>query len=315
MTLSTDTGDGLRPGRILVTGAAGFAGTHLMRELGMCEGDVAVDIGDDFQVPNGVRSLAWDLNCEPPHDLDGFDYIVHLAAMSSVGKSLADIRKAYEINLIGTVSLLEFTVSRCPDARILIVSSAEVYRPSDGRLGEDSEIGPINPYGSTKAAAEIAALQFARSYDLDVVIARPFPHIGPGQSADFAFPSFCRRIIEARRHGIGSMRVGNLLPVRDYLYVTDVARAYGDLLAHGRSGEAYNICSGTGHSVEDMLRQLMEIAGVSLELEVDPQLFRPVDVEFQVGDPSRMMALHGWRPEIDLNEGLRRLFSWWEARS
>ncbi|MFO8182972.1 MAG: GDP-mannose 4,6-dehydratase [Candidatus Aegiribacteria sp.] len=303
------------PGSILVTGAAGFAGSHLMRELEMGEGDAAVDLTDDFPAPAGVRKVAWRLPSPHPDELGAFRCIVHLAAISSVSGTMNDMRRAFEVNLMGTISVLEYAAARCPGARILLVSSAEVYRPSPRPMDEDWEIGPINPYGSSKASAEITAFQMAGNHGLDLVIARPFPHLGPGQSENFALPSFCRRIISARREGTRSIRVGNLSPVRDYLYVSDVVRAYRCILGRGGSGSVYNVCSGTGCSMADMVMMLMDIAGVSLELEADPELTRPVDVEFQVGDPSRIRSQLGWSPEVDRIEGMRRLFSWWEART
>jgi len=304
----------LEPGPVLVTGAAGFMGYHLMQELRMGEGDFAVDVRDDYEVPGGVRKIIWKLPSSPPEELGEVRYIVHLAAMSSVSKSLREIHKAYEINLMGTVSVLEYMVSKCPGARMLLASSSEVYKANDDLITENSEIGPRNPYGTTKAAAEIAAMQFARNYELDIVITRAFPHLGPGQSEDFAFPSFCRRIIESHRDGSNVIRVGNLNPVRDYLYVTDVARAYRYILSRGHSGSIYNICTGKGNSIGDMVSMLIGISGLDIKLEVDPDLFRPVDVEFQVGNPSRLQSLLGWKPEVDRLEGLNKLFSWWKAR-
>lgn len=305
----------LPSGPILVTGAAGFVGSHLMRELEMGEGDAAVDVTDDFPAPAGVRKVAWRLPSPHPDELEQFRCIVHLAAISSVSRTMNDIRRAFEVNLMGTISVLEYAAARCPGARILLVSSAEVYKPSQRPMDEDWKIGPINPYGSSKASAEITAFQIASNHGLDLVVARPFPHLGPGQSENFALPSFCRRIITARREGTRSIRVGNLSPVRDYLYVSDVVRAYRYILGRGSSGSVYNVCSGTGCSMADLVRMLMNVAGVSLELEADPDLSRPVDVNFQVGDSSRIRSQLGWSPEVDRVEGMRRLFSWWEART
>jgi len=144
------------PGPILVTGAAGFVGYHLMKELRMGKGDIAVDTTDDFSAPEGVKKIQWTLPSPPPEELGDVRYIIHLAAMSSVSKSLKEIHRAYEINLLGTVSILEYMVSHCPRARLLLASSAEVYKSSNDLITENSEIGPLNPYGTTKAAAEIA---------------------------------------------------------------------------------------------------------------------------------------------------------------
>ncbi len=305
----------LEPGPLLVTGAAGFVGGHLMRELGMGPGDVAADVTTDYEVPEGVRKVVWELPSPAPPDLPEVRYIVHLAAMSSVSRSLREVHRAYEINLMGTVSVLEYMAASCPGARLLLASSAEVYRATDDLITEQSEIGPRNPYGTTKAAAEIATFQFARNYGLDIVVARSFPHFGPGQSAGFAFPSFCRRIIGAGASGPRSIRVGNLNPVRDYLYVTDVTRAYGCILGRGLSGSIYNVCTGQGNSIGDMVEMLIEVSGAKLELSVDRELFRPADVEFQVGDPRRLTSLLGWSPVVSRREGLERLLDWWRERT
>jgi len=304
----------LEPGPILVTGAAGFAGYHLMKELGMGEGDFAADVNTDFEAPEGVTRISWRLPSTPPAELKFVRYIIHLAAMSSVSESLKEVHRVYKINLMGTLSVLEYMISECPKAKMLFVSSSEVYKSTDDLISENCGIGPRNPYGTTKAAAEIAAFQFARNYDLDIVIARSFPHYGPGQSMDFALPSFCRRILDTRRSGNNVIRVGNLSPVRDYLYVTDVVRAYRCILSRGMSGSVYNVCTGAGISIADMVSMLIDISGMDIKLKTDPDLFRPSDVEFQVGDPSRLQSLAGWKPEVDRIEGLRKLFSWWEAR-
>ena len=258
--------------------------------------------------------MVWELPSTAPEELGPVRYIIHLAAVSSVSESMRHLRRTWETNLNGTVSVLE-TMARCsPDARMLLVSSSEVYRPAGRLLDEAAEIGPVNPYGASKAAAELAARQMAESHGLDVVISRSFPHFGPWQDPGFAIPSFCRRIAKAAGRGGDSVRVGNLSPVRDYLYVDDVTRAYCHLLAGGRSRAAYNVCSGRGRSMGEIVGLLLEISGADVELEVDPDLCRPVDVEFQVGDPTRLRALLGWRRRFDLEKGLRELYAWWEER-
>jgi GDP-4-dehydro-6-deoxy-D-mannose reductase len=302
------------PGPVLVTGAGGFVGGHLMRRLGMGEGDIATDVTTDFEAPEGVRKVVWNLPSEAPKEIGEVRFIVHLAAMSSVSRSLREVHRAYEINLMGTLSVLEYMVARCPGARLLLASSAEVYRSCDGLITESSGIGPRNPYGTTKAAAETAAFQYAGNHGLDIVVTRAFPHFGPGQSGGFVLPSFCRRILASRGSGERTIRVGNLKPVRDYLYVTDVTSAYACILSRGRSGSIYNVCTGQGSSIEDMARMLIGISGEDLDLRIDPELFRPADVEFQVGDASRVTALLGWSPAVSREEGLRMLFRWWEEK-
>jgi GDP-4-dehydro-6-deoxy-D-mannose reductase len=299
---------------VLVTGAAGFVGQHLMRELALGEGDYATDIEDGFQAPPGVSRLSWRLPGEPPSELGEVSCVVHLAAVSSVGRSLGDMQRTYRINLMGTLSVLEYMVRRSPGARLLLVSSSEVYEPSDAVLTEESPIGPINPYGESKLAAERAALQYAAIHGLDVVVTRAFPHYGPGQATDFALPAFCSRIAEAERSGTEVIRTGNLEAIRDYLHVDDVVRAYANILYKGRSGLAYNVCSGSGRSMRAMVQMLLEMARTDLRIEVDRELFRPVDVKRQVGDPSRLRSLSGWAPTVSLDDGLRGLLEHWRRK-
>jgi GDP-4-dehydro-6-deoxy-D-mannose reductase len=310
----TRNGARLEDGPILVTGAGGFAGRHLMNELNMGEGDVSADVDDRYPVPEGVRKVVWSLPNDPPPELDEVRHIVHLAAMSSVSRSLREVQKAYEINLIGTLSVLEYMVERSRNARLLFISSSDVYGSTEELMTEDTAIVPCNPYGATKAAAEIAVSQFTRNYDLDAVVTRSFPHFGPGQDSTFALPSYCRRIIKARREGSRAIVTGNLEPVRDYLYVSDVVRAYAGLLARARKGSTCNVCSGQGRSMRELIETLISLSGLHLGLEADSSLIRPVDVSRQVGSPARLHAVTGWEQEIPIETGLRTLLEWWEDR-
>lgn len=310
----TPCGVSIPDGSVLLTGAAGFAGAHLMTGLGLGEGDAATDVTDSFPAPPGVSRMAWRLPERPPEGLGGFRSVVHLAALSSVEGSHGNIRDIYSVNLMGVIELLGFVRSRCPGARVLLVSSSEVYSPSDLPLDEDSPMQFRSPYASSKAAAEQAAAQFRMETGLDVVIARSFPHYGPGQAGNFALPSFCRRIIEARRQGATALRAGNLFPVRDYLHVKDVVRAYALLLSLGEPGEAYNVCSGTGVSMGEMLDLLLKVSGADLSVTADPTLARKGDHHRQVGNPRKLRALGGFAPSVGHGEGLAELYSWWNRR-
>lgn len=306
----------LEDGPILVTGAGGFAGRHLMYQLEMGEGDFATDLGDSFEAPPGVARLSWRLPGGPVPDAlrGGARYIVHLAGVSSVAHSGMDAAGIYSVNTAGTAALLDWAASSSRGARILFASSSEVYGPSSGRLSESSPLAPRSAYGGSKAAAEEAVRQFARSGGLDTVIARPFPHFGPWQDARFALPSFCRRIIEAARGGTGPIPVGNLAPVRDYTYIGDVVEAYSTILARGRAGTVYNIASGEGRTMAAILDILIGMSGEAVEAVADPSLLRESDVSVQVGSASRLEAL-GWRRRYTLEEGLRLLLGWWEERT
>jgi len=306
----------LEDGPILVTGAAGFAGRHLMYQLEMGGGDFASDLDDSFEAPPGVARLSWRLPGGPVPDAlrGGARYIVHLAGVSSVAHSGMDAAGIYTVNTAGTAALPEWAASSCPGARVLFVSSSEVYGSSPDRLFESSPVAPRNAYGGSKAAAEEAVRQFARSSGLDTVIARPFPHFGPWQAAHFALPSFCRRILEAAKSGTGAISVGNLAPVRDYTYIGDVVEAYSTVLARGKAGTVYNIASGEGRTMSAILDILLGMSGRSVSVAPDPSLLRETDVSVQVGSASRLEAL-GWRRRYTLEEGLRLLLGWWEERT
>lgn len=301
-------------GPVLVTGAGGFVGAHLMDWLGMGPGDVASDITDDFPSPPGVRRVAWILPHPPPEGLGGFGSIIHLAARSSVESSRTDLRDVYAVNLMGTIEVLDLALSRCPGARVLMVSSSEVYASSTEPLSEDHPLFPRSPYSASKIAAEHVAAHYSTEEGLHVVTARSFPHYGPGQASRFALPSFCRRLIEAGSSGTGVLRVGNLYPVRDYLHVSDVVRAYALLLQHGEQGGVYNVCSGKGVSMGDLLHVLIKVSGTELTVAEDPSLTRTIDHRSQVGDPGRTRALTGFEPSVGHQEGLSELYSWWNRR-
>jgi GDP-4-dehydro-6-deoxy-D-mannose reductase len=310
----TSGGYRLDPGAVLVTGAAGFAARHLMEALGMGPGDFAADVTADFDAPEGVRRIAWELPGQPPHGLGPVRYVFHLAAISSISRSFEDPAVVYSVNASGTASVLEYVRRSCPGARLVLASSAEVYGASADPLSESCPARPVTPYGGSKLAAEVAALQSRRASGADVVIARCFPHFGPWQSPGFALPSFCRRVLEAVHESGRAIRVGNLSAVRDYLYVDDVVRAYLCLASSGEAGGIYNVCSGTGASMQELLMKIIDLAGSRLAVEPDPELFRPVDIPVQIGDPTRLESL-GWSRGTGIEDGLRRLYDWWRDRT
>jgi GDP-4-dehydro-6-deoxy-D-mannose reductase len=299
----------LDDGPILVTGAAGFAGRSLMEMFGLGPGDIAADAFEDFPVPAGVRKILWELPGSPHSALGEVRYIVHLAGLSSVAHSHADKDAVMEVNTAGTASVVEWTAARSPGARILLASSADVYLPSKGLLSEDSSIAPRSPYGQSKLMAE----KVLENSGLDWTISRSFPHYGPCQQGHFVLPSFCRRIIHAVRNGEETITTGNLSAVRDYLYIEDVVRAYACLLARGRTGGVYNVCSGIGHSIGELLDMLMAISGTGLRAVTDPHLLRSEDQYSQIGDSSRLCGL-GWKMNVSLEDGLGFLYKWWEER-
>jgi GDP-4-dehydro-6-deoxy-D-mannose reductase len=213
------------------------------------------------------------------------------------------------VNAVGTLRVLEAARRIDPKPRVLLIGSAEVYgpvTPADVPITEDHPLRPVTPYAASKVAAEYLGIQYDAGFDVPVLRARSFNHIGPGQSGRFVVNDIASRIVDAMKlGGDAPIRVGNLSARRDYTDVRDVVRAYRMLVDRGERGQAYNVCSGVDVSVEDLAHRLLAIAGAHLKLEVDPALMRPVDVPVMVGDNARLRTATGWAPSYTLDDTLR----------
>lgn len=308
--------------RVVVTGANGFAGQHLVRAL-LAEGGAELVAGvyggrDEALENEGVDVLPLDVTSRSSV-LEMLreaapERIYHLAGQASVGHSFEAPLATWEVNATGTLLLLEgVREAGLRGVRVLLISSAEVYGavPADRQpASEDLPLRPLTPYGASKAAAEMVALQAALGGVAEVVIARSFNHIGPGQDTRFVLPSLARQLA-ASAASIGAsdeLRVGNLDVVRDFLDVRDAVRAYRIIMEQGDSGTAYNVCAGRPLCLEDVVRRMMELSGGSTRLVVDRERIRPVDIPELVGDASRLRSL-GWEPRISLDRTLRDLLA------
>lgn len=306
--------------RVLVTGADGFVGRRLVRALVARSDDVTAACRPGGPAPaewlgrevGRVRCVPLELATGAPLEIETgrLDAVVHLAAVSSGSAARADPGYAWEVNAVGTARLLaavEQQRERGGDNPVvLLVSSAEVYGVGEARPRRETDpVAPVAPYGTTKAAAELAGLEHWRRTGLRVVIARPFPHTGPGQPPAFVVPGFARRLREARRTGARTVTTGNLDPVRDLLDVRDVVIAYLGLLDRGSPGEIYNVARGEGISVRALFERLARLIGVDASPRVESGLLRPGDIPHLVGDPSKLARATGWRPTITLDETLR----------
>jgi GDP-4-dehydro-6-deoxy-D-mannose reductase len=294
--------------KVLITGAGGFVGRHLMDALAGAQPDWKLDApaepGHAFalDVTDAKAVSAWVRNSRP-------DMVVHLAAIAAVTASVKDPRLAWTVNLEGTLNLVLALQQHAPGAHLLFVSSAEVYGASfdNGRPADESALlQPVNPYAASKAAADILVRQAAAG-GLSATVARPFNHTGPGQSEAFVAPNFAGQIarIEA---GLGPplIEVGSLDEERDFLDVADVVSAYR-LLLERRSDPAargvFNVASGVAVGIGDLLDKLLSHAGVKIEVRVDPRRLRSTPMRRVVGDASRLRAL-GWAPTKTLDETL-----------
>lgn len=286
--------------RVLVTGSiGGFVGPWLLRHL-RDEGDevvelpLAVDIADAGAVAEAL-------------DGGAPEAIYHLAAQSNVKRSWEDPVGTFTVNALGTLNLCSAAARLPGKPRVLIVSSAEVYgqvAPERMPVAEDEPFAPVTPYAASKVAAEMIGLQAWLGQGLEVIRARAFNHAGPGQHQGFVLPDLASQVASAARGELPRISTGNLEVSRDLTDVRDVVRAYRLLVVHGRPGEAYNVCRGEASLISDVLRRLMEIAGVNVPVWTDPARARPVDVVKHVGDPARINALTGWEPMIPFDQTL-----------
>jgi GDP-4-dehydro-6-deoxy-D-mannose reductase len=296
--------------RALLTGASGFVGGYLARHLEQC-GDEVVALADSVDLGHsaGAEAFRDQLQESKP------DVIYHLAALTHVGRSWEDPASTMRVNAMGTLSVLEAARVQSHPPRVMLISSSEVYGAGEGRLiCEDDPLRPVTPYAASKVSAEYLGLQAFLGRGLDVVRARPFNHIGPGQADIFVVSALARRIVEAERAGGGPIAVGNLTAARDFSDVRDVVRAYRLLATSGAAGEVYNVCSGVARQVEELFKILIAHSSVTVEPREDPELFRPIDVPMLVGDNSRLVELTGWHPEIELSQTLVAVLEYWRAR-
>jgi len=293
--------------RSLITGGRGFVGTWLADHLRAC-GDDVVAIDNEVDVTDPSALLAAVSEAGP-------DAIYHLAALTHVGDSWDEPLRVLEVNVIGTAALLAAARECGTDPRILVTSSAEVYGaitdPALLPLTEESPTAPLTPYAASKLAAEAVVAQAFLGHGQQVITVRPFNHIGPGQTPQFAVPALAKRIVDADRVGAPTIPVGNLSARRDFTDVRDVVRAYRLLIESGGAGEVYNVCSGRDVSIKEIAEGLLELADATLELDVDPGLVRPVEVPVLRGDPARLAAATGWKPEIPLDQTLADVLAYW----
>ena len=320
--------------RVLVTGASGFVGPHVLRAV--------QDAGhepwgtDRSPRPGSRRHRACDLTdagqtralieeVQP-------DAVVHLAGTTSVAHSFAEPQQVLQNNVLAACSVLEAVHrrhgsnadrpaarERSTGIRVLLVGSSEEYgpvRPEELPLGEEHPLRPASPYAVSKVAQEYLALQYRTAWGLDVVLTRSFNHSGPGQSPDFVLPGIARQIAAAETGAAEPvLRVGNLDVERDFLDVRDVARAYVLLLEKGESGGVYNVCRGEAVPVRALVETLVAHSRVPVRIETDPARFRPADLPALCGDPRRLRSRTGWAPTIPIATTLADVLADWRARA
>jgi GDP-4-dehydro-6-deoxy-D-mannose reductase len=305
--------------KALVTGADGFVGQWLVRRLLAAGHSVTGAVRDGRPAPGRLTeqelaAVTWiPLDLEDAGSVakvaqDPADWVVHLAAVASSVDARRDPGHAWSVNAAGTARLVELIAQTSTARRVLMVSTGEVYGGGEPRpRRETDQVNPGSPYAASKAAAEIAAIETGRRTGLQVMVARPFAHTGPGQTTTYVAPAFLDRIRLAQRTGAVAVKTGSLDPVRELLDVRDVVDAYLTLLERGRAGEVYNVARGEGIAIGELFHRLATIAGVRVLPEPDHSLLRTTDVPHLVGDPSKMTLETGWSAGRSLDQTLRDL--------
>ena len=319
----------LNSGSTLITGGTGFAGSHLIEYL-LNQQLVNPELLHTTYYSDVPDYLAHQLPAQNFHKIDLTSiqatnqllaliqpkFIYHLAAFASVGNSFEKSRQAVLNNISLQLNLLEAIQNQVHQARLLLIGSAESYgisQPDELPIKEDHPFRPVNPYGVSKLAQEMLGYAYAQSWQLDIVRVRPFNHIGERQTADFAIPSFAKQIVAIERGHQPTLKVGNLDAIRDFTDVKDMVKAYQLLVATGISGEVYNIGSGQGKTMKEVVELLCSLSTVSIHVEVDQSKLRPLDIPVVIANNERVRQL-GWQPTISLLSSLQRVLEYWRAQ-
>lgn len=312
--------------KVLITGISGFAGSHLAdylvekKEYDICGtflteeslsnvkdirdriSVVKLDLNDEKKVLDLVKSVKPDL-------------VFHLAALASPANSFKEPVKTITNNVSAQINLLEAVKESNIDAKILVVSSADVYglvSKKDLPIKEETNFMPANPYAVSKITQDYLGLQYFLSYKLRIVRVRPFNHIGPRQSPHFVVSSFAKSIAEIEKGKIDPvLNVGNLSAKRDFVDVRDMVRAYFKILIEGKEGEVYNIGREKSYQIKDILDKLLSFSGAKIDIKKNVELFRPSDTPDLVCNSSKLKRAINWSPEIPIEKTLKDTLDYW----
>jgi len=314
--------------RAFVTGAEGFAGSHLIEFL-IREGFETSGIyysEQSFEPVKGILTDAKLVECDV-RDRDKLDRIVseavpeivfHLAALASVPLNERNRTLSIETNFVGSCNLLDAVRGGAPEARTIMISSSEVYgkvAPEQLPLDENDPVKPANFYGVTKASVELLSRFYVTRYGMDIVILRPFNHIGPRQGTAFVCADFASQIAKIERGLMPPlMNVGDLTVERDFTDVRDMVKGYLFAARKGRAGEIYTLCSGTAHRIQEVLDILLDHAEVPVEVDQDPAKLRPSEIPVLMGSYEKFKQATGWSPEIPFETTVRDTLDHWRRQ-
>jgi GDP-4-dehydro-6-deoxy-D-mannose reductase len=298
--------------RALITGATGFVGKYLVKYLE----------GKSIEVIGTTRSEEISIDNTSLVSLDILNkahtkkivkdikpnYIFHLAGQSSVKNSWADKVGTFSTNVFGTLHILDVVRDLSLDCRILTIGSSEEYgmvHEEESPVKEDNQLRPMSPYGVSKAAVGMLVKQYVKAYDMNIIHTRTFNHIGPGQSLGFVTQDFALQIANIEKGTQEPIiNVGNLEAIRDFTDVRDIVEAYWLLAMYGKAGDIYNVCSGKGVSIKNILNRLLQFSNKSIEIVTDKERLRPSEVPVLIGDNEKLRNETGWKNRIPVEQSL-----------
>lgn len=310
--------------KAMIIGAAGFVGNYLMEYLQKeCNMEVYVtkllreeisnsnvkEYNLDILDKEAIVSLLFEIRP---------DYIFHLAAQSSVGLAWKNPCLTIDVNIKGSVNVMDAVRELYYKPRVILIGSGEEYghiNEGESPIKEENMIRPGNIYAATKVCQNMIGNIYAQAYDMELMMVRAFNHIGPTQAPIFVVADFCKQVAEIEK-GIREpvMYVGNLEAKRDFTDVRDVVRAYAMLIEKGKSGETYNVGSGHAVSIREILELIISLSYGNIKVEIDPNKLRPVDVPIIEADTTKLRKLTGWEPEITLEQTIKETLNYWRER-
>ncbi len=310
----------------LITGLKGFAGHHLTKLL-LNEGYEITGIDSNVEeterslqdLSDSIELIGCDIRDEDKineiFNRSSYDTVFHLAAQSSVKLSFEDPAETLSINVNGTLNILEAISKLETPPKTLVISSSEIYgqlKPDQVPVTESAPMMPVNPYAVSKATVDLMCYQYFKAYGLPVYWARAFSHSGPGQRTVAVLSDWC---FQAAKIELGlrqpEISVGNMEVTRDYTDVRDVVGGYLAILDDGDAGKPYNVCSGNGYRLDNLLDIIISFSSKKIEIVPDPSRLRPVDIPILIGSPQRLKNETGWDPKIEIEQTLRDLYDHW----
>jgi len=308
-----------------VTGATGFVGNHLIDLLRKTQAEFFGICFPDEPIPGKYppefhlhkADMRSQKEIEESIKFSKPEYVFHLAAVSNVGQSWKKRKETFEVNIMGTFYLLEAVRKHASKARVLFISSSDVYgllEPHSKPLTEKDPVCPVSPYGFTKMSGENLCRYYSQTEGLDIIIARSFPHTGPGQSPDFVCSDWASQITRIEKElSPPIIKVGNIEAERDFIDVRDVVKAYFSLITKGRGGHIYNVSSGRALSLTKVLDMLLEYSRVEIDIKKDKSKLRKVDIPVLVGDNRKIREEISWIPEVPMEQTLLDLLQYWRG--